>query len=73
MTIPAPPASKSIRPVDSNASKVKRRFTQEKIMLALCLVFFGGILLLTIFPEPYKGVAMGALSILTLFILFKVV
>lgn len=49
----------------------KSKYIQEKIMLALVLVFFGGIISLTVVPEPFTGVAMTLIVFLTLLAMFR--
>jgi hypothetical protein len=54
------------REVDSN------KYIQEKIMLGLIMVFFGGVLALTFIPDPFKSLAMGLIVFLTMVAMFKI-
>ena len=47
------------------------KYVQEKVMIALGLVFFGGVLALTIVPAPFTGAAMGLIVFLTLVAMFR--
>lgn len=44
---------------------------QEKVMLALVLVFVGGVLGMTIIPEPFNGVVSGLVLFLALVAMFR--
>jgi hypothetical protein len=54
------------------ASEGNSRRVQEKVMLALILVFFFGVVALTFIPKPFTDVAMVLVVFLTLVALFKV-
>ena len=47
------------------------RRIQERIMVLLGLVFFGGILAHTFIPEPFNGAAMGLILFLTLVAMYR--
>ncbi len=47
------------------------RFVQEKIMLALSLIFFLGWAALTFVPSPFNGPAMGLIVFLTVFAMYR--
>lgn len=48
----------------------KGRHVQEKIMLSLGAVFFGGTILLTVLPEEFRGVTMSLITGLTVMAMF---
>lgn len=48
----------------------KPRRLQERIMLAIGLVFFGGIAAYAIIPPPLNGAASGVVLFLTLLAMF---
>ena len=54
-------------------SKPKRKWSQERAMLVLTLVFFGGVVALTIIPEehPMRAVFMPLFIGLVAWALFK--
>lgn len=58
-------------PEQKPASKEGSRYVQEKVMLALTLVFFAGVFALTVVPEPFRGAAMGLIIFLTVIAMFK--
>lgn len=74
MTAPINPLSQELaqnKPVssESSAASPKRSYTLEKAMLMLTLVFFGGIVAMTVLEPPYEGMAMTAIVALTFWIL----
>lgn len=62
-----PPISGEATPSKEGSGK----YAQEKIMLGLILVFFGGILALTFIPQPFTGAVMGLIVFLTLVAMFR--
>lgn len=52
-------------------SKEGRSYVQEKVMAKLALVFFVGVVALTLVPAPYTGLAMGIIVFLTLVAMFR--
>lgn len=68
------PSDTQQSPISGEAPPSKEgssKYAQEKIMLALTLVFFGGILALTFIPQPFTGAAMGLIVFLTLVAMFR--
>jgi hypothetical protein len=69
MSNPQTPVSDAPTPVSSKEGS--SRYVQEKVMAALGLVFFGGVLAMTVVPAPFSGVAMGIILFLTLVAMFR--
>ncbi len=60
-----------IKSASSASKEGSGKHVQEKIMLGLCLIFFGGVLALTLVPQPFNGAAMGLITFLTLVVMFR--
>jgi hypothetical protein len=55
----------------ANAPQPRRKaVSQEKIMILMSLIFFGGVAAYTLLPEGYRGITMTLLSALTFWVMF---
>ena len=69
---PASQGTQPVKPPDPKPKK-QRSMSQEKFMIFLCLIFFGGVALLTIFSieTPVGGVMMGLYMILVTWFIYR--
>lgn len=65
------PNSITSSPTQNPPGKKRGLGGQEKAMIGLSIVFFGGVLLLTVVPETFRGISMTLLTFLTVFVMFR--
>ncbi len=58
-------------PAKTESKEGSGRYVQEKVMAGLVLVFFLGVVALTVVPEPFNDAAMALVIILTVLAMFK--
>ena len=71
VTSPTGERSSQTSPKKPESKEGTSKFAQEKIMLALVLVFFLGVVALTLVPPQFSGAAMGLILFLTMVALFR--